>query len=205
MPQRSDFNNQSAEVKNKLEDLVRSQTAGFDQGFDQLDDLQRLVQDLYYSVLDSQQDTMRQQFLNGLKFPGMHDREETVSAVHEDTFRWLLEGRFETDDEKKEKSPIHERYSNWLLNGDGVFHIAAKLGSGKSTLMKYASHRDVTRAKLQRWAGTKVTFPLQSRYSSTERFYIIFKSLRLNGTYYHALVTVARVQAIDRSAIRCTS
>jgi hypothetical protein len=43
MRQRSDFNNQSAQVKNKLEDLVRSQTAGFDQGFDQLDDLRRLV------------------------------------------------------------------------------------------------------------------------------------------------------------------
>jgi hypothetical protein len=158
MSQKSDFNNQSAEVKNKLEDLVRSQTAGFDQGFNQLDDLRRLVQDLYHSVLDSQQDTMRQHFLNGLKFPGMHDREETVSAVHEDTFRWLLEGRFETDDEKKEKNLIYERYSNWLLNGDGVFHIAAKLGSGKPTLMKYASHHAVTRAKLQCWAGKKVTF-----------------------------------------------
>jgi hypothetical protein len=136
---------------------------------------------------------MRQQFLNGLKFPGMHDREETVSAVHEDTFRWLLEGRFETDDEKKEKTPIFERYSNWLLNGDGIFHIAAKLGSGKSTLMKYASHHAVTRAKLQRWAGKKVTFPSQSRHLSTERFFILFKSLVLNMTYYHALVTVARV------------
>jgi hypothetical protein len=193
MRQRSDLRNQSAELKNKLEDLVISQTAGFDQSFDQLDDLRRLVQDSYHSALDSKLDMMRQHILNGLKFPGMHDREETVSAVHEDTFRWLLEGRFETDNEKKEKSSIHDRYINWLLNGDGVFHIVAKLGSGKSTLMKYVSHHDVTRAKLQRWAGMKVAFPLQSRYSSTERFYIIFKSLRLNGTYYHALVTVARV------------
>jgi hypothetical protein len=51
------------------------------------------------------------------------------------------------------KREARERLQNWLVTGDGIFHISGKLGSGKSTLMKFLLTRHGTRAKLQQWAG----------------------------------------------------
>jgi ABC-type glutathione transport system ATPase component len=46
-----------------------------------------------------------------------------------------------------------DRFMNWLSSGEGVFHISGKLGSGKSTLMKYLGDHRRTRAELIKWAG----------------------------------------------------
>jgi hypothetical protein len=41
----------------------------------------------------------------------------------------------------------------WLAEGNGIFHISGKLGSGKSTLMKYLCDSDRTVNLLKQWAG----------------------------------------------------
>jgi hypothetical protein len=41
----------------------------------------------------------------------------------------------------------------WLLGGDGIFHISGKMGSGKSTLMKFLCEQKMTMTLLQQWAG----------------------------------------------------
>jgi hypothetical protein len=46
-----------------------------------------------------------------------------------------------------------DSFVQWLSSGTGVYHIAGKLGSGKSTLMKYLSGHDRVREELQKWAG----------------------------------------------------
>jgi hypothetical protein len=46
------------------------------------------------------------------------------------------------------------RFIEWLSSGDGIFHISGKLGSGKSTLMKYLFNHPRTKIELSRWAGT---------------------------------------------------
>jgi hypothetical protein len=51
------------------------------------------------------------------------------------------------------KREAREKLQSWLATGDGIFHISGKLGSGKSTLMKFLLTRRGTRAKLQQWAG----------------------------------------------------
>ncbi|CAI4215998.1 unnamed protein product [Parascedosporium putredinis] len=43
--------------------------------------------------------------------------------------------------------------SNWLTCGTGVFHISGKMGSGKSTLMKFLCDHPQTKTKLEKWAG----------------------------------------------------
>jgi len=44
-------------------------------------------------------------------------------------------------------------FLRWLSSGDGIFHIAGKLGSGKSTLMKFLCEHPCTIWQLQKWAG----------------------------------------------------
>ncbi|XXG99970.1 hypothetical protein Hte_006311 [Hypoxylon texense] len=44
-------------------------------------------------------------------------------------------------------------FLDWLEKGDGIFWIGGKPGSGKSTLIKFASKHDKTKAALKRWAG----------------------------------------------------
>jgi hypothetical protein len=46
-----------------------------------------------------------------------------------------------------------ELFINWLSSGDGIFHISGKLGSGKSTLMKFLHNHRRTKTELKKWAG----------------------------------------------------
>ncbi|KAI1453999.1 hypothetical protein F4805DRAFT_461158 [Annulohypoxylon moriforme] len=46
-----------------------------------------------------------------------------------------------------------DRFITWLKQGDRIFHIIGKPGSGKSTLMKYICRQPTTEKHLQVWAG----------------------------------------------------
>jgi hypothetical protein len=46
-----------------------------------------------------------------------------------------------------------EPLTHWLSSGNGIYHISGKLGSGKSTLMKFLCEHKRTKAELQNWAG----------------------------------------------------
>lgn len=50
-------------------------------------------------------------------------------------------------------SSVREPFLHWLSFGNGIFHISGKLGSGKSTLMKFLCEHERTIAELQKWAG----------------------------------------------------
>jgi len=41
----------------------------------------------------------------------------------------------------------------WLSSGHGIYHISVKLGSGKSTLMRYLCEHKQTKSLLKEWAG----------------------------------------------------
>ena len=61
----------------------------------------------------------------------------------------------ESEDEPEDKTKTFARESllDWMSSGTGIFHISGKLGSGKSTLMKYLCDHDQTQFLLERWAG----------------------------------------------------
>ncbi|KAL2694890.1 hypothetical protein Neosp_001479 [[Neocosmospora] mangrovei] len=68
----------------------------------------------------------------------MHRRIDQVHSAHVGTFDWILrEGSF----------------VDWLSHGRGVFHIAGKPGSGKSTLMRFLCYDPRTEERLQQWAA----------------------------------------------------
>ncbi|KAK1638793.1 hypothetical protein BDP81DRAFT_370408 [Colletotrichum phormii] len=75
--------------------------------------------------------------LNALKFDEMNHRFDQVSEAHAKTFKWIF------SDEKNEKD-----FSTGFL-----FHVSAKLGAGKSTLMKLIINNPHVQDRLQQWAG----------------------------------------------------
>lgn len=99
------------------------------------------------------------QILQSLRFPDMHGRYEMLHRADESTFRWILEDNTNTTnhdvppeyDEMRRQS--REKLANWLSSSEGFFHISGKLGSGKSTLMKYLYQNDRTKSALENWAG----------------------------------------------------
>jgi hypothetical protein len=53
----------------------------------------------------------------------------------------------------KRMTQARDCFVDWLEHGEGIFHIAGKPGSGKSTLMKYLCRQRQTEQHLKLWAG----------------------------------------------------
>ena len=90
--------------------------------------------------------------LESLAFDEMRTRTETIQEEHCDTFRWIVDQNVEVDDTTL-ASNTREVYLSWLSRGRGIFHVAGKLGSGKSTLMKFLFDHTETKRQLLEWAG----------------------------------------------------
>jgi DNA repair exonuclease SbcCD ATPase subunit len=138
-------------------------------------------------LVDVQEDAfsaiIQDRILSSLKFEGMHGRFDMVDEAHSQTFRWLVEGGDDSDDianhqadapidegpQREMKRTARARFTSWLSSGEGIFHISGKLGSGKSTLMKYLSGHPKTRDKLTKWAGKR---PLTITRMSTTAYHL---------------------------------
>jgi hypothetical protein len=57
------------------------------------------------------------------------------------------------EEDLKRMTQARECFVDWLEHGEGIFHIAGKPGSGKSTLMKYLCRHHQTEQHLRLWAG----------------------------------------------------
>lgn len=119
---------------------------------------QTQLQQLLNFSEDACQTIVQQRILNSLAFEGMYGRFEAVDEAHYKTFGWIFkpdggEGcdSGEGNDLKRSSS---ELFKHWLSLGRDIFHISGKLGSGKSTLMKFLCEHERTREGLQQWAGT---------------------------------------------------
>jgi polynucleotide 5'-kinase involved in rRNA processing len=100
------------------------------------------------------QAVVRERLLKSLAFPGMYGRFEAVETAHYETFQWIFEGPSETGQHGGEIcQSTRESFVHWLSFGHGIFHVCGKLGSGKSTLMKFLCNHDRTKTELEQWAG----------------------------------------------------
>lgn len=96
----------------------------------------------------------QQRILKSLAFQDMHGRFETVPDAHKKTFEWLLDDTAPNQG-VEDHSSTRELFIDWLSSGKGIFHISGKLGSGKSTLMKYLCGERRTTTELQKWADDR--------------------------------------------------
>ncbi|KAF4996147.1 hypothetical protein FDECE_12572 [Fusarium decemcellulare] len=116
---------------------------------------------------------IQHRILESLTFPDMYQRYDEVAEAHYKTLRWIfgkdptesLDKESGDDTDKVDDSPTvgtdhakdaaREAIITWLSSGNGIFHVSGKLGSGKSTLMKYLYEHHCTTAMLQEWAGSR--------------------------------------------------
>ena len=76
----------------------------------------------------------------------VRERYDRISEAHKNTFQWIFKP-------PSNGSNASSDFSGWLSNGNGLFWITGKPGSGKSTLMKFICQEAQTAVRLQKWAG----------------------------------------------------
>lgn len=80
---------------------------------------------LLFFAQESERTWAERNALSVLRFDSMRARESDIVQAYEETYEWIFSG-----DRKW-------NFLEWLRTGDGVFWIAGRAGSGKSTLMKF--------------------------------------------------------------------
>ncbi|KAF2439407.1 hypothetical protein P171DRAFT_122106 [Karstenula rhodostoma CBS 690.94] len=95
----------------------------------------------------------QQQILRSLDHDDTYLRYEVVDKAHQDTFRWIIEDGPSVDSERLSQS--RKLLRTWLSEEEGVFHVVGKLGSGKSTLMKFLFNHPNTLSDLRRCSGDR--------------------------------------------------
>ncbi|KAK3997940.1 hypothetical protein QBC44DRAFT_376376 [Cladorrhinum sp. PSN332] len=131
-------------------------------------EVQRSINDQERKLWDTR---IHQCILKSLQYDKMRDRshmlKQHVSVINEQqkanggTFQWLFESGArnvnDKDEEVEMKNEARMKWSNWISaqSDAGVFHIAGKFGSGKSTLMQFLFDHPHTQAELERWAGDR--------------------------------------------------
>ncbi|KAL1610735.1 hypothetical protein SLS60_002405 [Paraconiothyrium brasiliense] len=114
------------------------------------DDLMEKIQELLQLPQAAREAVAQQQILRMLDHDDFHLRYDIVDKAHQETFRWIIEeGK---NDESEHLSDSRKLLRTWLAEEQGIFHIAGKLGSGKSTLMKFLSSHPNTSSDLQIWS-----------------------------------------------------
>jgi hypothetical protein len=81
----------------------------------------------------------QQKILASLQFKRITVRYDAIKKEHTETFEWIY-------------TPSRVKFVDWLRNGNGVFWVQGKAGSGKSTLMKFLHNDPRTRRALEYWA-----------------------------------------------------
>jgi hypothetical protein len=94
--------------------------------------------------------------LDALKFDIIDERFEDVEDAHVNTFDWIFANDYDGNDTDSHiRSPARNGFIEWLEHGQGMFHVAGKPGSGKSTLMKFLCRHGKTEKHLKAWANNK--------------------------------------------------
>ncbi|EPS41150.1 hypothetical protein H072_4976 [Dactylellina haptotyla CBS 200.50] len=89
----------------------------------------------------------KKRLLESLVHGSPFTRENDIHEEHDGTFEWILED--------KTVSNKSVAFSTWLREGNGIFWIQGKPGSGKSSLMKYIRKSNGVSKLLESWAAPK--------------------------------------------------
>src|SRR5205814_1087107 len=88
-----------------------------------------------------------QRILDFLHYDDMEYRHTTLRSAHEKTFSWIFGSAATTNGD-----PSPSKFVDWLNSDDSLFWISGKIGSGKSTLMKYICNHDLVKSNLKKWS-----------------------------------------------------
>lgn len=83
------------------------------------------------------------------------DFEDISNSSTEEADEEQINYEVEDEAEDEAKTVARESLLTWMSSGAGIFHVSGKLGSGKSTLMKYLCDHASTKQLLEQWAGSR--------------------------------------------------
>lgn len=169
-----------------VQDLVIAMTQGRDTAAQLLADhglaiRNHIDQGLVNHALMMSRVSAQQQFKDSLFFPEMFSRQDHIAEEHQGTYRWIFQPPHDGESQKVDGEPAvtgkgsdvirddgearddrkkGRQWSNfvaWLEYGKGIYWLNGKLGSGKSTLMKFITNNiwenAATTAAMVKWAG----------------------------------------------------
>ncbi|KAJ3543630.1 hypothetical protein NM208_g3473 [Fusarium decemcellulare] len=164
----------SVEVKSRLDNIIssaRKDTSKLEYLYSQADECRKGVtisslsitaKSQIQSLLDISAHAsdliIQHRILANLSFPDMHRRYDEVPEAHSKTLQWIFgddaDGILDVATDP-EKHAARDTILTWLSSGNDIFHVSGKLGSGKSTLMKFLYEHESTRIMLEQWAGPR--------------------------------------------------
>ncbi|EKJ75807.1 hypothetical protein FPSE_03987 [Fusarium pseudograminearum CS3096] len=97
------------------------------------------------AVIEARSNAIQSRILDTLWFRWHDDRRLTVKDAHKKTFRWSLDSSAE--------DCTWQHLPTWLKSNSGIYWLAGKAGSGKSTLMKFIHSDERTMDYLEAWSG----------------------------------------------------
>ncbi|KAI0542623.1 hypothetical protein GGR58DRAFT_256736 [Xylaria digitata] len=109
-------------------------------------ELERQMQNLCVNANDIQK---QQAILDTLTFDSRVVRHHAIPEAHPGTFRWA----FPTEGLEEEERQDEVKLLRWLQQGEGIFWVTGRPGSGKSTFMKHIADSPDTRAALRQWSS----------------------------------------------------
>jgi hypothetical protein len=96
--------------------------------------------------ISSRHDDIKARILLHLRFSVIRDREDRIESALTNTFEWIY------DDEIPDTGQFTwNPFVRWLQSDSGLYWIAGKAGSGKSTLMKFLHSDPRTKEHLKVW------------------------------------------------------
>lgn len=103
---------------------------------------------LSLSTKKSTEYSAEQRILDFLRYDDMEYRHTTLRSAHQETFSWIFGSQVSTNGDF---SP--SKFVDWLDSNDNLFWISGKIGSGKSTLMKYVCTHELVKRNLDKWSN----------------------------------------------------
>lgn len=156
------------ETRGRIESLVSAQEQTI-----KLIGHQRVLISLRYNDMQKRRDSTRQKLeeINEeqdgtqVTFGWILDQGEEMANTLDDDNRMDRNDGKAKDSEKWTRDRTRERFTKWLsTDGENVFHILGRFGSGKSTLMQFLSDSPRTEEILQVWAGERFRSTIVCEY-----------------------------------------
>ncbi|KAI1348985.1 hypothetical protein F5Y01DRAFT_194745 [Xylaria sp. FL0043] len=130
----------------KLENVNSSHTVPRIQYPGHVMELEKQMQNLCINANDIQK---QQAILDTLSFDSRIVRHQAIPDAHPGTFQWA----FSTEELNEEERQDEAKLLHWLQEGEGIFWVTGRPGSGKSTFMKHIADSPNTRAALRQWSS----------------------------------------------------
>ncbi|KAH7242716.1 hypothetical protein BKA59DRAFT_481230 [Fusarium tricinctum] len=141
-------------VKVKLDEVADSHSGWLQQ----ISKLQKLFETSHLAM----EDIKHYRILKAIAFDGMRMRRHQIGNVElaANTFEWMVK-----DETVPTSHPnLKQSFAIWLKEGEGIFHITGKPGSGKSTMMNFLANHPETRNHLEKWARNGNRIVIASMY-----------------------------------------